>query len=194
MKKMKNQLISLICLALLTLVACKQPAVVEESESPDYALFDRNVEVVRSFIKAHCGENLDALQSNISDTLQYSPPSYNGNQWLGKAEFLAALKGYHDNYENIQYKEGIVLADGMENGMWSGSVFPKETANSTGTNVRTYGTWTATHTASGKEIGVKWFALINVNNDGQIVSFSDYFDAHGLAAQIAAQTEEEGEE
>lgn len=184
---MKNKLFSLIALALLTLVACKQPAVVEEVESPDYALFDRNVEVVRSFLKAHCDENLDAVQAILSDTLQWSPTAFNGNQWLGKAEFLTGLKGYHDSYENIQYKEGIVLGDTIENGMWSGSVFPKETANSSGTNVRTYGTWTATHTASGKEIGLKWFALINVNSDGQIVSFSDYWDTSEVVAQMTAE-------
>ena len=191
MKKMKNQLISLITLALLTLVACKQPVAVEESESPDYALFDRNVEVVRSFIKAHCDENLDAVQAFLSDTLQYSPPDYNGNQWLGKEEFLTVLKGYHDALENIKYTAGIVTPDSIVNGFWSGSVFPKENANSGGTNVRSYGTWSATHTASGKEIGVKWFALVEVNSDGQIVSFSDYFDVNGLAVQIAAETEEE---
>jgi limonene-1,2-epoxide hydrolase len=188
---MKNQLFSIITLALLTLVACKQPAAVEESEAPDYALFDRNVEVVRSFIKAHSDENLDAVQAILSDTLQYSPPDFNGNKWLGKADFLTALKGYHDNFENIQFKEGIVLVDGLENGFWSGSVFPKETANSGGTNVRSYGTWTATHAASGKGIGVKWFALVGVNSDGQIVSFSDYFDVNGLAVQIADQEEVE---
>ncbi|MBN4070250.1 nuclear transport factor 2 family protein [Olleya sp. AH-315-F22] len=187
---MKNQLIC-ISIALLTLVACKQPAAVEESESPDYALFDKNVEVVRSFIKAHSEENLDAIQAILSDTLQYSPADYNGNQWLGKEEFITALKGYHDNFENLKFVSGIVTADAKVNGFWSGSVFPKETANSDGTNVRSYGTWSATHTASGKEIGAKWFALVGVNSDGQIASFSDYFDVNGLAAQIAAQEEVE---
>ena len=97
---MKNQLISLICLALLTLVACKQPAVVEESELPDYALFDRNVEVVRSFIKAHSDENLDAIQSILSDTLQWSPAEYNGNKWLGKEDYLPSYS-YHAGVENV---------------------------------------------------------------------------------------------
>jgi limonene-1,2-epoxide hydrolase len=50
-----------------------------------------------------------------------------------------------------------------------------------------YGTWTATHTESGKEIGVKFFNLSSVNEDGKIVQSSDYFDVNGLAAQIAAQ-------
>jgi limonene-1,2-epoxide hydrolase len=189
---MKNQLIY-ISIALLTLVACKQPAAVEESESPDYALFDKNVEVVQAFIKAHSDENLDAIKAILSDTLQYSPAEYNGNQWLGKEEFVTHVKGYHDNFDNIKFVSGIATPNTKVNGFWSGSVFPKETANSAGDNVRTYGTWSATHTASGKDIGAKWFALIGVNSDGQIASFSDYFDVNGLAVQIADKTEEEQE-
>ena len=77
--------------------------------------------------------------------------------------------------------------------MWSGSVFPKDQATSTPDAIRVYGTWTATHTASGKEIGVKYFALVFFNDDGKIVQWSDYFDVNGLAVQIAEE-EEEGEE
>ena len=89
---MKNQLISLIALALLTLVACKQPAVVEESESPDYAAFDKQVEILRSFIQAHCDEDLDAQINLLADTLKWSPPEYNGNKQLGRMILLQLLK------------------------------------------------------------------------------------------------------
>ena len=73
--------------------------------------------------------------------------------------------------------------------MWSGSVFPKENASSAPNAIRQYGTWTATHTESGKEVGVKWFALGFINNDGNIVRWSEYFDVNGLAVQIAAEEE-----
>ena len=191
---MKNQLFSIITLALLTLVACKQPAVVEEVESPDYAAFDKNVDVLRAFIKAHSDEDLNAQLDLLSDTLKWSPASYNGNKMLGKTDYAAVLKNIHDDYESIKYTEGIMLGDSLVNGMWSGSVFPKQTATQVPNTIRMYGTWTATHTASGKDVGVKWFALGFLNDDGKIVQISEYYDAHGLAAQIAAQTEEEGEE
>jgi limonene-1,2-epoxide hydrolase len=184
---MKKQLFRIIALALLTIVACKQPVVVEKPESPDYAEFDRKVEVVRSFIKAHSNENLDALTEIISDTVQWSPAAYNANKMLGKANFLAALKNYHDNFDNIKFTEGITLGDSLVNGMWSGSVFPKENATITPNSVRIYGTWTATHTESGKNIGVKFFALGFVNDDGKIVNWSDYFDVNGIATQVAEE-------
>jgi hypothetical protein len=53
--------------------------------------------------------------------------------------------------------------------------------------IRVYGTWTATHTETGKEIGLKFFNLTTINAEGLVIESSDYFDVNGLAAQIAAQ-------
>ena len=189
---MKKQLIGLIALALLVLVGCKETATVEQSETveqaaPDTADYDKKVAVIRAFFKAHCDEDLEAQKAMLSDTMKWSPPDYNGNQWLGKEDFLAALKGYHDGFENIKYHEGIVMPDSTANGFWSGSVFPGTGATASASVIRVYGTWTATHSESGKEIGVKYFGLSSINDDGQIVQSSDYFDVNGLAAQIAAE-------
>lgn len=188
---MKKQLTSILFLALLTFAACKQPEaemVVEDEapamEAPDYAAFDQKVAVIRAFIKAHCAEDENALNNLISDTLKWSPPQYNGNQWLGKAELMEALKGYHAAFDNIQFKEGIVLSDTLANGMWSGSVFPESTASNSPDAIRVYGTWTATHTETGKEVGVKYFSLDWINEDGKLVMFTDYFDVAGIMAQV----------
>ena len=195
---MKNQPITLLLLTLLVLISCKQPPseeievvdeIVEtiEAEGPDYAAFDDKVAIVRSFIKLHSEENLEQLTELFSDTLKYSPPQYNGNKWLGKEDLLSGLKNYHTNYENIAFTEGIVLADTLANGMWSGSVYPEANASSSPDAIRVYGTWTATHTESQKSVGVKWFGLMWANEDGKIVMFTDYFDVHGLAAQLAEE-------
>ena len=182
---MKNIFTYFMALTLLGFLACQPVAEVEEIETPDYAGFEKNLEVLRSFLQAHCDENLDLMKDILADTMRWSPAAYNGNQWLGKDDFVAVLEGYHRDFENIKYYEGIVLPDTMANGMWSGSVFPEDFANSGGNNVRQYGTWVATHSASGKEIGVKWFALGNVNDAGKIVSWSEYFDVNGIAQQLA---------
>lgn len=193
---MKNQLFNLIIFALLTLTACDQKkseetkeieVTTEKQDSPDYDAFDKKVEVIRSFIKAHENEDLEAQRGFLADTLKWSPPIYNDNKWLGKSDFLAALENYHKDYENIKFEEGIMLADSLVNGMWSGSVFPKDQASNTPDAIRAYGTWRAKHTASGKDIGLKWFGLCWVNDAGQITQFSTYFDAHGLEAQVAAK-------
>ena len=188
---MKTKLLYLIMAVALTVWACgeqqdPEPEVsMEEKDAPDYNAFNDRVAMVRSFYEAHGAEDLEKQAAMLSDTMVWSPPSYNGNEWHGKEDLLAVLKNYHDEFDNIQWHEGIVTPDSTVNGYWSGSVYPEEWANSAGDNVRVYGTWTATHTESGKDIGVKFFSLIGFNEDGKIISASDYFDANGIAAQIA---------
>ncbi len=193
---MKKLFLSLIVIALLSFVACKESSTVETTETedttevaeaPDYAAFNQKVEILRSFIKAHENEDLNAQKELLSDTLKWSPPAYNGNQLLGKDDFLAVLQGYQENFENIKYTEGIILGDIKEGGWWSGSAFPEESASSTPDAIRMYGTWTATHTESGKEIGVKFYAVSWVNDAGKIAQMTEYFDVNGIASQIAEE-------
>ena len=172
------------------MIACTPPPAaeaVEEGEQPNYATFDKNVEAARAFIKAHCDEDLEAMKSMVADTMQWSPPNFNGNEWLGKDEYMAALKSYHDNFENITFTEGITLSDTLANGMWSGSVYPQENANNQPSAIRMYGTWTAKHSELGKEIGVKWFGLGFYNENAKIVRFTEYWDVNGMAVQLAEE-------
>jgi len=159
----------------------------EETETPDYALFNSRVETMRAFYKAHENEDLEAIGNILADTIKVSPPYYNGNQVVGKDEFLAILKDYHDNFENINFTEGIQLGDIKEGGFWSGSVYPAETASVSADAIRVYGTWKATHTESGKEIGVKYYSIAWVNDDGKIAQYTAYYDAHGIAVQLAEE-------
>ncbi|MGB5691352.1 MAG: nuclear transport factor 2 family protein [Flavobacteriaceae bacterium] len=189
---MKTKLLTLIMLAVVTLFGCKEQAkeaemAKEEAEMPDYDKYDRQVAVLEAFYQAHGDEDLEAQSAMIADDFQWSPPYYNGNKWLGKAEFMEALKGYHDAFDNIKFTEGIVMPDSTVNGFWSGSVFPKGMANISSTIIRAYGTWTATHSESGKEIGVKYFSLASVNDEGKITQSSEYWDVNGLAAQLAEE-------
>lgn len=190
---MKKQQISFIALALMTLVACQPPAAKEEKaeapaiESPDYAAFNKKVEVIRSFIKAHENEDLNAQGEVMADTLRWSPPFYNGNEWLGKEDYLAILKTYQENFDNIKFAEGISMGDGLLNGMWAGSVFPESEASSEANAIRVYGTWTATNSETGKEHGFKWYAIAWINDDGKLAQFTEYFDLGGIANQIAAE-------
>ncbi len=189
---MKTKLFGIIMISLFTLICCKEKeqeteVVVEEQATPDYEGFDKTVALIRALYQAHGDEDIEAMKAMVSDTLKFSPPYYNGNQWLGKEEFFAGIKGYQDGFENIKYTAGIAMPDSLANGYWSGSVFPKETASMSLTAIRVYGTWTAKHTESGKDIGVKFYALMSFNDDGKLAQTSEYFDVNGLAVQIAAE-------
>jgi limonene-1,2-epoxide hydrolase len=182
---MKSNILILAGFALLGIISCKEAAKTDTAAAPDYAAFNKKVEVVRAFVKAHCAEDLAALTNLLADTLKYSSTVYNGNKWQGKTEMLAVLKGYHDNFENISYAEGIVLADSTVGGFYSGSVYPEQDATNIPTNIRSYGTWTAVESKSKQTVGVKYYALIAVNIDGKIVSYSDYFDTSNLIPKSA---------
>ena len=191
---MKKQLFTLATLSLVLLSACQpssqEPAQQPASEGPDYAAFDSKVQAIKAFLKAYSDEDMDAMRGMVADTLQWSPASYNGGEWLGKEDYLGALQNYHNEFDNIQFHEGIAGLDdtaGASIGYWSGSVFPENTATISPDIIRVYGTWTATHTESGKDIGAKWYGLVWVNEAGQIARFTDYFDVHGLAAQLAVE-------
>lgn len=178
-------------LALLTLASCKQASDSDTSNedtsmntemesAAKYADFDKKVATMRAFFQAHSDEDLSAQSEMLSDSLQWSPTIYNNSQWLGKEEFLAAIKGYHENYDNIRYQEGVVTADSIAGGFYSGSVFPKETAESNADVIRIYGIWTGTHVESGQDIGLKFFALASFNEAGKIVMLSEYFDMSSI--------------
>jgi hypothetical protein len=187
---MRTRFITLAVLGLFALSACKQTAQEEQkaqTEAPDYAAFDAKVAIIEAFYKAHEAENLETLSSLLSDTLHWSPPQYNGNQWMGKDDLLAALKNYHENFDDISFTPGVNMPGDVAGGYWSGSVFPEGTATTTPTNIRVYGTWNATHTETGKPIGVKFYSLITVNEEGKIAGASDYFDVNGIAAQVASE-------
>ncbi len=186
---MKVKLLGLALLAVATLFGCKETAeaesevAVEEAEGPDNADFDRKVAVIAAFYEAHSNEDLGAVTEMLSDTMQWSPPGYNGNEMLGKEDLVAALKAYQDGFEDIKYTSGIVDGDEMVTGYWSGSVFPESDASNVADVIRVYGTWHAKYTETGNEIGLKFFSLVGVNEDGKIVSASDYFDVGGLMDQ-----------
>ena len=197
MKKVK---LSIYLMAILMFVACKDAGTAESEETsmneeteevmemPDYAAFDAKVAKIRELFNAHIAKDIEAMDAMISDTLIWSPPYYNGNEMLGKAEYMDQLRMYHESFEGTQFEEGFADDNGSNpGGMWSGSVFPQETATSDSDVIRVYGTWTAKHTESGKDIGVKFFALCWINEDGQLAQFSEFFDFNGLAAQIEAE-------
>lgn len=177
---MGNQLLGFFGFSLLLFISCKEASNTDLAATPDYAAFDKKVDVIRAFFKAHCDEDLPVLSALLSDTLKFNPAYNNENKWLGKEDFLAALKTYHENYDNIKYVEGLNRPDSVAAGFYSGSVYPQATATSNPINIRTYGTWTGTYKESGQAVGIKYFALISINEDGKIVVYSDYFDTNSL--------------
>lgn len=192
---MKNQLL-IIVLALLTFTACKQAETNQEAvseevevEEVDYTdTFNERVAILKAFTKAHSDEDLEAQSAMFADTVKWSAPRYSENPWQGKDELMAVIKGYHDNFDNITYTAGIVLPNNTGNGYFSGNQYSTDGTVNTGANaIRMYGTWKATHTETGKTVGVKFFSVASFNEDNKIAMMTDYWNVDGLAAQLAEE-------
>ncbi len=180
-----------LLLAILLLSTCREasppedPISMESQLKSANAAFEENIAAIRAFYRAHCDEDLAALSDILSDTLRWSPPYYNNNQWLVKEDLLSALKAYHDAYDDIRFEEGMVLPHTTAGAYWSGSVFPEGNPTIHPNVIRTYGTWKATHKASGKEVGTKFYSNSTLNEEGRIVDYSDYFDLSSLLPESA---------
>lgn len=191
---MKNYVFTMAIMVVLVLIGCKEAATepevaVQETEKPDYETFAKKVAILKDYFQAHQNEDLEKMKSMVSDTLKWSPPHFNGNEFESKEALMTQIKLYHDNFDNITYEEGLGLDGqaGTANGHWAGSVFPEETASIAPDAIRIYGTWRATHTESGKNIGVKYYAIGWINDAGKIAQFTEYFDVNGIAVQLAAE-------
>jgi limonene-1,2-epoxide hydrolase len=181
---MKSKILLVAGLIMLFITLCNEASKTDTKVAPDYDAFNKNVEVVRAFIKAHNDEDLTALSNLLADTVKYNPAVYNGNKWLDKTQMLAQLKIYHDNFENLSFVEGNLMAfqtDSIGAGFYSGSVYPEKYASNIPGGIRTYGTWTANESKSKQAVSVKYYGIINVNSDGKIVSYTDYFDVSEIS-------------
>ncbi len=185
---MKNLTLPFLILGMLLFFGCQQENNVDKAKAaPDYATFDKHVETIRAFFKAHCDEDLELCGTMLADTLKWSPPYYNGNTWLGKSDYLAGLKNYQDGFENVSYDEGILIDDTTGSGFWSGSVYPKDQAAPDPNNVRIYGTWKGTYSETGNDVALKYYAIAFFDADGKISRMTEYFDVGGLMAEAMGE-------
>jgi hypothetical protein len=198
--KMKNILLSILVLALLNLTACKQAETEEADTTTEVTTevevevtdqtetFNKRVGVLKAYLQAHCDEDIEAMKAVLSDTLKWSPPNHTEGDWLGKEDLVTALLGYQADYDDITYNEGIVLPGDNGAGYFAGSHYNSEgTGNSAPNAIRCYGTWNATHVASGKSIKLKWYGIVSFNADDKIIMSTEYFDVGGLVAQVQGE-------
>ena len=184
---MKN--IILLC-GLLLIVSCADISNSSSVSDENQAKFEQQIESFRTFANGFNAENMDLTMSVVSESVQWSPPYYNGGQLLNYEDFQLAVKGYFDNFDNLEFLEGEGPnmnpdADPNANSAyWSGSLYSSAMPSSEPNGLRVYGVWKWKHTESGAEGGNKWYGLINFGDDGKITGFSDWMDVNGMTVQI----------
>ena len=69
-------------------------------------------------------EDMDKLMGMFADTVLWSPPVYNGYEWLDKDAMIQTFEGYFKEYDNISFTPGINLPnENVVDGFWGGSNF-----------------------------------------------------------------------
>ena len=154
--------------------------IVSEEEE---AKFQDQIATFRTFTKAFYDEDIDLFMSVMSDSVKWSPPSYNENKILGADDIKSAGMSYFEGYDQITFNEGEGLV-GSDYAYWSGSLYSVGETNTDPSVMRVYGTWAMTHTETGAPVYNKWYGVLTFNEDGKIAVFSDWFDVNGMQVQI----------
>ena len=99
--------------------------------------FERNLETTKQWFESFGNEDLDFTMSFFAEEIEYQSAFYEG-PIMNKEETTEYFKGWHDAMENISYEaENYLPGVDPDTGLLNGSV-------------RTYGNWSGTSTASGK--------------------------------------------
>tara|TARA_B110000285_G_scaffold208067_1_gene247964 strand:+ start:295 stop:825 length:531 start_codon:yes stop_codon:yes gene_type:complete len=132
--------------------------------------FEANTAKAKEYFLLHQNENAEAMWEYIHPDLNWHMPVY-GSEMAGVEEIKNALAGYHAAFEDMQFEADYWLPGvDTETGMVDGST-------------RTYGTWTAKHTETGKEVSVTSYHSFAFK-DGKIIGGGDWFDVGGMMNAI----------
>ncbi len=139
------------------------------ADNPNY---DKNLATAQKLFALHGEEKLDEQLALVSKDIQIEVPMYGSNELLGYDAYAAMLKGYHNNFEDVQYNAEVWLP-GVD------TVSLKADGS-----VRTYGTWTGKNSTTGKSINLKGYWYFNFDDDGKVIAQGDYFDYGGMMQAV----------
>ncbi|MGA0258311.1 MAG: hypothetical protein ACO3M5_09655 [Saprospiraceae bacterium] len=135
--------------------------------------YETNLATAKKLFKLHEEEKLDEQLALVSADLKLYAPMYGSSNPLGYDAYASILKGYHDNFEDIKYNANAWLP-----GVDTISLKPDG-------SVRTYGTWTAKNSITGKEIKLDGYWYFNFDAEGKIEAQGDFFDYGGMMQAVA---------
>ena len=105
-----------------------------------------------------------------SEDLIWSPASTTDT--LSKEAFREGMMSWMSEFDQFTFNDRQYYPGVDDNFVPNGSV-------------RTYGTWTGTNTASGKDFEISMYHYFTFNDDGKIINAGDYGDATGLIMAVA---------
>ncbi len=134
-------------------------------EHPDYT---RNLATAQDLFRLHAEEAFDEQMEIWSEDVTLYPPIY-ASDAVGYGQVAEMVRGYQTAFDDLAFTEATWLPGTNEMGKPDGSV-------------RTYGTWTGVHAATGLPLKLRSYHYFNFDAQGQIIEQGDFFDYGGMAA------------
>ena len=165
--------IFLLCLSFLTVIlfSCQGT----DNDPKPNLKYQKNLSTAKKFFELFLTEDLDAQIPLICPGVTHYPPFY-GSEPGNYDAFIAAGKGWMDNFDEITYNAEVWLPGTDSLGVFDGSV-------------RTYGSWSAKNSNTGNVIQNRAYHSFEFNDAGQIHELRDYFDASGAMNAALASVE-----
>lgn len=144
-----------------------------KKENDAKALYERNLNTLKTGIAAFENKNLDDWAATVSDTTIWNSAAYASSP-AGKPEWRKSLAAYNAEWDSLKlmYPDFLPGIDSATH-QFDGSV-------------RYYGIWEGVH-KSGVRTSVNFYATYDFDKDGKIVNASEFFDAGGLMNAIKAK-------
>ena len=141
------------------------------NNNPDYA---KNLATAQKLFQLHEEENLEAQLALVSEKMESITSMY-GGEATGFDQYKAMIKGYHNDFDDIKYNANVWLPGTDPDGILDGSV-------------RTYGTWTGTNVATGKQLNLMGYWYFNFDAEGKVITQGDFFDYGGMYNAVYPKT------
>lgn len=164
---MKNFLVIIITILMLGCVSPEDQARIDGATMFQAGMqkYNVNVEKVDAEFTAFENGDLQTMFDGTSDDLIWNSPQGDS---LSKDVWMEGMKGWHNEFENFkftnrQYYPGVDDSQFLPDG-----------------GVRTYGTWTFNHKATGTEFEQSYYSVQQFDDDGNTAFIWEFFDAGSI--------------
>tara|TARA_B100001057_G_C22607577_1_gene855276 strand:+ start:56 stop:556 length:501 start_codon:yes stop_codon:yes gene_type:complete len=144
----------------------------QTQDNSKMSLFNKNTETTKAWLEAFMKNDSTTFFSDkfLSDDFIWSPPAV-GMDSLPKSEWEKAFRGFMTNFDNKTLTNPQYYAALDEENLPDG-------------NVRLYGTWVSNFADTGKKSKLKWYSVVQFNEEGKISHYMEWYDSADLSKEF----------
>lgn len=151
-------------------IACNNSSTVTTAATdPAAEAYAKNLATAKELFAAFASKDSVKMASFTSDDFKWSPPAV-GMDSLSKSQWLDVMKNFMHTYNDItftntQYHKGVDSTEKFDG------------------SVRVYGLWNSKFAKNGKTGLLKYYASMDFNKEGKMVSIMEYYNPADLSIE-----------